>query len=70
MEPTAAFGLLLSRAAREEMNSALPWAPVVEPREPRRPRMRRPRAALAAGLQRVAEGLAPAPAPDLRSAAH
>jgi len=67
MEPQL-LALLLSRASvLNEAHSALPWAPVVEPRAPR---PHHTRAALATVLHRVANAVAPAPARDVFLPAH
>ncbi|QTE28196.1 hypothetical protein [Pengzhenrongella sicca] len=62
MDPFVPLALLFSRdAVIREVDSARPWAPVVEPRPPRRP-MRRSRAAVAGLLERAAHAVAPSPA--------
>ncbi|NTW42401.1 MAG: hypothetical protein HGA44_21420 [Cellulomonadaceae bacterium] len=59
------LALLLSRAAMlQEVGSARPDAPVVEPGRTHRPAVtRRTRTALATSLHRLADSVAPRPAP-------
>jgi hypothetical protein len=52
-------------ASRSLARSALPDAPVVPDRPPRQLRLARSRRALAAGLRRAADRVAPAPRPSV-----
>ena len=65
MTPNAQMGLVGIQASYRDSHSAMPDAPVVEPR-PRRPLRARPertRRALAVTLHRWADAIAPRPVP-------